>query len=53
MNGLGTGYGVVRSVLPLLHEIRVLQARNAVETWQTGYESARFLAGYSFQLSPP
>ena len=37
--------GLVRSVLPLQHEIRVLQA--TTETYQRGYVSVHFVARYS------
>ena len=41
-------HSLVRSVLCLQYEIRVLQTTNASEGWQRGYESVRFLARYSF-----
>ena len=40
-------YLSVHSIL-LQQEIHVLQATNAVEAWQQGYESVHFLARYSF-----
>ena len=35
---------LIRSVLCLQYEIRVLQARNVTEAWQQGYGSVCFLA---------
>ena len=40
-------HSLVRCVLSLRHEIQVLQATNAAEALQRGYESVRFLAWYS------
>ena len=37
----------VCSILTLQHEIHVLQATNAAEAWQRGYELVHFLAQYS------
>ena len=37
----------VCSILTLQHEIYVLQATNAAEAWQRGYELIHFLAQYS------
>ena len=42
-----TVHSLIRSVLSLWHEIHVLQATNAAETWQRGYELVYFLAWYS------
>ena len=39
---------LVHSVLRLQFKICVVQATNASESWQRGYESVRFLARYSF-----
>ena len=41
-------HSLVHSVLRLQYKICVLQATNASEGWQRGYESVRFLARYSF-----
>ena len=41
-------HNLVRNVLRLQYKIRVLQATNASEGWQGGYQSVRFLARYSF-----
>ena len=40
--------GLVHNILRLQPKIRLLQAMNAVETWQQDYRSAHFVARYSF-----
>ena len=36
------------SIPRLQHKIHMLQVTNVAETWQRGYRSVHFLAGYSF-----
>ena len=43
-----TGRTLVRSVLRLQYESRILQATNTAKPWQRDFELVRFLVGYSF-----
>ena len=46
--GLHACRSLVRSVLRLQYEIRVLQATNAAKPWERDFRLVCFLAGYSF-----